>query len=277
VDVDGTGSSLLAMPWGPVEVLHGGEGPPLVVLHRDLGNLGWGPLHERLARHHSVCAPSLPGFGGSALPEWVRTVGHLATLTGRVLDRVGTGAVPVVGLGFGGWVAAELAAQSPGRVDGLVLVSPMGVRPDDGEIVDQFLYGAADYACLGFADPETFVRQIGSTDDDVVAANLDRSRETLTRVAWKPVGHDRALPGLLSAVSIAASIVWGGADAVVPVGTARRWCDLLGAGEPVVVAGGGHHVELERPDEVADAVLDFLSARTAVPVPNRTTGGPPCS
>jgi len=46
---------------------------------------------------------------------------------------------------------------------------------------------------------------------------------------------------------------------------------------PVIVAGAGHHVELERPDEVADAVCAFLSDTLPAPTPDRPPGGPPCS
>jgi pimeloyl-ACP methyl ester carboxylesterase len=269
--------SLLAMPWGHVEVHRGGQGPALVVLHRDLGNLGWGDFHDALARDYTVWAPSLPGFGASDLPDWARTVTHVAALTGHVLDRLGFDAVHLVGLGWGGWVAAELAAVSPKRVRSLALVSPMGIKPDQGEVVDQFLYSAADYALLGFADAETFTRLVGQPDDELVAASLDRSRETVTRVAWKPIGHDRALPGLLACVSVPALVVWGEADAVVPATTARQWSELLGVEGTVLVAGAGHHAELEYPEDIAGAVHAFLSERDALPAPNGKTGGRTCS
>jgi pimeloyl-ACP methyl ester carboxylesterase len=271
--------TLLALPWGQVEVQRGGDGSPVVVLHRDLGPLRWGALHEALAADHDVWAPSLPGFGGSDLPTWARSVAHLAALTGVLIDSAIGQPVDVVGLGFGGWVAATLAATSPGRVRRLALVSPMGIRPDVGEVVDQFLYGAADYARLGFADDEAFARAVGSPDDDEVAARLDRSREAVTRVAWKPIGHDRALPGLLSAGDgRPALVVWGGADAVVPAATVRRWAEVLVTSTVVEIPGAGHHVEVERPAEVAAAVRGLLAgAGPAAPINGNGNGGRPCS
>jgi len=38
--------------------------------------------------------------------------------------------VSVVGLGFGGWIAAEMATQAPRAFRKLVLVGAMGLKPD---------------------------------------------------------------------------------------------------------------------------------------------------
>ena len=47
--------------------------------------------------------------------------------------------VSLVGLGFGGWIAAEMATMSPRAFRRLVLVGAMGIKPAAGEILDQAL------------------------------------------------------------------------------------------------------------------------------------------
>lgn len=121
-------------------MLKGGGGPPLVVLHRDTGRAGWTTFHERLASRFTVHAPALPGFDDSARPQWMRTTAELATTVGLAVDGLGVAPCPWVGLGFGGWVAAEAAVQCPHRVSSLVLHSPVGLQPSSGEILDQFLW-----------------------------------------------------------------------------------------------------------------------------------------
>lgn len=254
-----TAGTVVAMPWGTVELRSLGDGEPVLVLHRDLGPIGWDALLDRLAAQHTVHALSLPGFGGSTLPEWARRVDHLAVLVGRVIDHVGLGPVPVVGLGFGGWVAAELLATSPSRVAGLAVVSPMGLKPDAGEIVDQFLYSARDYATLSLGAGERLDALTEGMATDDVDEQLDRAREAVTRVAWKPIGHDRALPGLLAGLRVPAAVVWGTSDAVVPASTAEQWAELLGAPSPSLVDGAPHHVEVVEPDAVARALLTWSS------------------
>src|ERR1700760_2593907 len=111
-----------------IDVLSDGEGPRLTILHRDTGRGGWTDLHARLAKRFHVVAPSLPGYDASGRPDWLRDVTDLAALI-RMLDDVSSEgeADAWLGLGFGGWEAAELAAHSPARVAKLILHSPMGI------------------------------------------------------------------------------------------------------------------------------------------------------
>jgi pimeloyl-ACP methyl ester carboxylesterase len=237
----------------------GGPRPPLVVLHRDLGPLDLGTFTAALGTDHTVHELTLPGFGAVPLPSWARTVAHLAALVGHELDARGLSGASVLGLGFGGWVAAELLATSPARVGAVALVSPMGLRPATGEVLDQFLWPARDYAELATGGPQLLdAALVGAGIDDPDAA-LDRSRETVTRVAWKPIGHDPALAGLLEPVHRRALVVWGAADAVVPCSTAAQWAAVLRTDRVVTIDGGAHHVELSHPDAVAAAVGSFLS------------------
>ena len=59
----------------------------------------------------------------------------------RYFLRLGTlgfgGPVALVGCGYGGWVAAELATMAPRRLSHLVLVGAAGILPRDGRIVCQ--------------------------------------------------------------------------------------------------------------------------------------------
>ncbi len=50
---------------------------------------------------------------------------------------LGLSDVSLVGLGFGGWIAAEMASQAPTAYRKLVLVGAMGIKPPEGDIADQ--------------------------------------------------------------------------------------------------------------------------------------------
>jgi alpha/beta superfamily hydrolase len=83
------------------------------------------PFLDMLAEHGEVIAPSMPGFGGSPLPDDFETVYDLVHLWRDVLDAL-PDRVALIGFSFGGWIAAELAqrlpeADKPARV---VLVGP---------------------------------------------------------------------------------------------------------------------------------------------------------
>jgi pimeloyl-ACP methyl ester carboxylesterase len=146
---------------GRVHLLRGGRGDSVLVLHHDIGSVGWQRFHELLADKFSVHLPDLPGFGRSDRPEMARHTRDLAIHLSLFLDRLGLNEVSVVGLGYGGWVAAEMAAMNQRRCQKLVLVNPAGLQPREGFILDQFLLGAADYVKAGFADASAFQAQFG--------------------------------------------------------------------------------------------------------------------
>ena len=112
-----------------VQYLQGGSGDALLVLHHSTGNTGWLPVHEQLAASRQVLVPDLPGYGQSERPEWARDPRDIAILLHQMLDKLGHGAVPIVGLGFGGWIAAEMATMNQQRISSLVLVGAPGIQP----------------------------------------------------------------------------------------------------------------------------------------------------
>jgi len=238
-----------------IDVLSDGAGPRLTILPRDTGRAGWTELHARLAKHFHVVAPSLPGYDASGRPDWLRNVTDLAALIGMLDDTLDGEVGAWLGLGFGGWVAAELAAHSPSRVTKLILHSPMGIKPPEGEIFDQFLIEAEDYARLGFYDQEAYDRQ-RAEEGEGRSARLDRNREMTTRIAWKPAMFDLGLPHLLCGVSIPSLVVWSSGDAVVPRSCADSYRDALGGHYAEIP--GGHMAEYEAPDALAALVEEFL-------------------
>ena len=81
--------------------------------------------------------------------------------------------VSLLGLGFGGWIAAEMATMAPAAFRRLVLVGAMGILPAAGEILDQALVSYIDYARAGFADQAAFDRLFGA--DPPTPQRRDRS------------------------------------------------------------------------------------------------------
>ncbi len=121
-----------------LHLMRAGRGRPVLVLHHDIGTLDRLPFYDALAA-------SVRRAG--AAPSGLRPVGAAATgcaacATSPSLYR---GCWPIsassdaalVGLGFGGWIAAEMATMAPRDLRRLVLVGAMGIKPPEGEILDQ--------------------------------------------------------------------------------------------------------------------------------------------
>src|SRR4051812_37418515 len=94
-----------------LETLQGGSGPPILLLHGTTSLNAEAPFLSILAEHAEIIAPTHPGFGNSARPPEFDTLYDLVHLYLDVLDALPHERVTLVGLSFGGWIAAEVAAS----------------------------------------------------------------------------------------------------------------------------------------------------------------------
>jgi pimeloyl-ACP methyl ester carboxylesterase len=244
-----------------LRILKGGKGTPVVVLHHSTGNPGWLPLHEELARSFEVLVPDMPGYGQSERPEWAREPRDLAILVHQALDQLGLREVGLVGLGFGGFVAAEMASMNQGRLSRLVLVGAAGLQPDEGEILDEMLVDFEEYVKAGFRDDESYHTIFGEAASPEMKQLWDYSREMTARVSWKPYMFNRRLPFLLQEVRTPALVIWGSADRVVPVVCAQQYGRALPNARVEIINGAGHLVELEEPARVATLIAGHIQKR----------------
>ncbi|MDL4818507.1 alpha/beta fold hydrolase [Actinomadura opuntiae] len=108
------------------------DGPPLVFLHGTSGHLEAFvrniPVHAAAGyRCHAI---DMLGHGYTGKPdhpyEIPRYVEHLTAY----LDAIGADRVHLVGESLGGWVAAWLASEDPGRVASLQLLAAGGTKAD---------------------------------------------------------------------------------------------------------------------------------------------------
>lgn len=233
---------------GNVHVAQGGSGDPLIVVHHDIGSPGWLDFYERLAQHHTVYVPDLPGYGQSDRPEWARNIRDIVILLGMTMDKLGLDRVSLVGLGYGGWLAAELATMGPQRIERMALVNPMGILPSEGEILDQFLVSHEAYVQTGFHNQDHFVdlfTEEASTDQLV---DWDICREMTTRVGWKPYMFNAALPHLLKSVDTETLIVYAEHNQIVPRSVAQAYADAMPNARLEVLPDAGHFAEMEQPE-----------------------------
>jgi pimeloyl-ACP methyl ester carboxylesterase len=246
-----------------LQVTRGGQGAPVLVLHHDIGSPPALPFYDALAARFTVIRPSHPGYDGSPRPDWMRGVRDIAVLyQGLLAEDAATrapGAVAVVGLGFGGWIAAELATMAPRALRALVLVGAMGVKPERSDIADQALVSYLDYVRAGFAEPAAFERVYGAQPPTGVLEQWDLNREMTFRIAWKPYMYNPTLPHLLGAVAAPTLVVWGREDRIVPLECGERYVKSLPRARLEIVDGAGHLVDMEQPDALASLVTRFLS------------------
>lgn len=244
---------------GSIHLLRAGasDAPPLICLHHSIGSPGWLPLYTKLATQFDVIVPDMPGYAGSERPAWAREPRDLAIILSHMLDALKVRDVVLVGAGFGGYVAAELAAVNASRLARLVLIGAAGLKPERGEIFDQMLSSHTAYAQASFRDDAHFAEVFGEQPTADVKQLWDFSREMSARVTWKPYMFSRRLAPLLGNLALPALVIWGSEDKIVPVECAHLYGNALAGSQVEIIAGAGHCVEMEEPDRVAALITKF--------------------
>jgi pimeloyl-ACP methyl ester carboxylesterase len=139
-----------------------------------------------------------------------------------------------------------------------VLVGAMGVRPNEGYILDQALLSYIDYARAGFHDQKAFDAVYGAEPSTDQLVEWDICREMNFRLAWKPYMYSLTLPHLLGAVRAPALVVWGDDDKVVPRCVADQYMAALPDARLEVIPACGHCAEMEKPGELATLITGFI-------------------
>jgi pimeloyl-ACP methyl ester carboxylesterase len=235
-----------------------GKGRPIVVLHHETGTLDRLPFYDALALHYDVLVPHHPGYSRSERPDWMRSTRDIAVIYRGLLSELGVHDAALVGLGFGGWIAAEMASMAPADLSSLVLVGAMGIKPTQGDILDLAVTGYVDYARAGFHAQSAFDRLYGAEPSVDQLEMWDICREMTFRIAWKPYMYSQTLPHLLGAVRAPALVVWGDDDNVVPLSAGKTYAKVLPNARLEIVNASGHCVDMEQPEALAKLVTNFI-------------------
>ncbi len=246
-----------------IQVVKGGSGDPLLVLHGEMGYHGWLRHHEALAQNNALHIPTHPGFGAAPRLDWIMSVRDLAGWYLEAIDDMGIGQANLMGSSLGGWLAAEMATMAPDMFKKLVLVAPAGIKPPTGEIFDMFLVVAREYMTKSVLDPAStpefaVVCPEEATPEQVEAWEV--AREESCRLTWRPYMHYLGLPHLLSRLKrLPTLIVWGREDAIIPVSAGEVYNQSIPGSRLEVIDGCGHNPEIEKSDEFVGIVQGFLS------------------
>jgi pimeloyl-ACP methyl ester carboxylesterase len=136
----------------------------------------------------------------------------------------------------------------------------MGLKPPQGDILDQALVSYIEYVREGFHDPEAFERNYGALPSTEQLVQWDLCREMSFRVAWKPYMYSDSLPYLLRGVQSRALIVSGDKDQIVPPSAASLYAERLPSARHETITGAGHLIEMEQPEKLARLITSFIAS-----------------
>ena len=245
----------------PCRVWRKGKGPKLGFLAGFGGLPRWVPFLDRLAAMRTVIVPSLPGYPGAT--GHTRLDSHLDWVVAvrQVLEGAGLWGEDLAGSSVGGSFAAEAAALWPDSVKRLSLIAPWGLFDPADPPGDVWAQTAETQAGVLTANPEIYkALKAPPPNANSVEWPIEQNRaaEAAARAFW-PLGASR-LERRLPLIKAPTLIVWGKDDKLYPPSYADRFTRLLETVTRIVpIAGAGHLAELDQPDLVAEAILDWTS------------------
>lgn len=246
-----------------VHYYRAGRGASLLYLHHMLGLTGFEPTLEALAAHYDVVAPHAPGWGPAKddLPRIDPGPLDITLHNADILDALGIATAHVVGVSIGAWMAAELAAIQPTRVEKLVLINPLGLWLDDTPGEDPFAQHPAAPSSVQFAAPEARERLLFAGRDkmDSYVEELLNLRAS-AKFLW-PI-PDTGIRRRLGRIRAPTLVATSERDTVVPAAYGRAWQSEISGARLLQLADAGHAVQLEQPAALAALVHNFLSTTT---------------
>jgi 3-oxoadipate enol-lactonase len=251
-----------------------GSGSPLVLAHAAVADRRmWDPQLPALAVAHRVIRYDFRGFGESLPPQgpWSQHTDLLALLDELLISRA-----HVVGASMGAGIAVEAALARPGTIDSLVLVSPGGalfgesppeLRPVWAAEVDALDRGDIDSAVeinlRAWVDGPD--RTPDAVDQAVRAFVATMQREAFELPEWDQdtaPEHELTPPATarLAELGCPILVIVGQGDQPSIRSAAERVVADAQQARLVVWPGVAHMLTLERPDEFAELVLDFVGS-----------------
>jgi pimeloyl-ACP methyl ester carboxylesterase len=243
-----------------LEVVRRGAGRPVLLLH-GLQNVDpRAPFLERLARRAEIIAPSHPGFGRSPRPDGFETVYDLVRLYLALLETLPYEKVTLVGLSFGGWLAAEIAATCCHRLEALVLVDAFGIKVSDREtpdILDVFNTSPDEVRRQSWHDAAMWAPDYDALSDAALVVHA-RNWDALSLYGWHPYMYNPQLPRWLARITVPTLVLWGASDGIVKPSYGRAYSALVPGARFHLIERAGHYPEIEQADTFAEAVEAFL-------------------
>lgn len=253
-----------------------GQGPPVVLLSGLASSVAasWQRVLPVLAQRYRVHAVDLPGQGDSDKPPRDYTFEAGMDALEELLETLRLGAAHLVGASAGGLLALGLALRAPRRVDRLVLIGSagfgrqlaLGLRLATLPLVGELL-AMPHRSVVAWSLRQNFVNPRLASPELVEELTRVRRQPGAKQALLSALRNSVTLGGLrphlvlqdqLHALSAPTLILWGAQDRVLPVAHGYIGQRLIPNARLHVLEGAGHDAAVERPQEVARLVTEFL-------------------
>jgi pimeloyl-ACP methyl ester carboxylesterase len=262
IDAGGIQTSYLEAGAGePIVMLHG-SGPGVSAMANWQYNIG------ALSQRFRVLAPDIVGFGATKRPDDI--VYSLRTWTDHVwalLDAHGIEKTAIVGNSLGGRIALQMATDRPDRITKMVLMGAPGVGMTLTEGLAALRAYQPSHDAMRDLLRNYFAVDPAMITDDLVAIRYEASIADGAYEAYRAMFFDPRHAGSelgitedeVRAITTPALLVHGREDKVVPMQVSVTMLGLLPNADLHVFSACGHWTQIERADEFAALISDYLT------------------
>ena len=249
-----------------------GDGDAVVCVHGLGGSANsFTTLMPALARHR-VIRLDMPGSARSARVEGPLSIARLADAVLSVCSRLNITRAHLVGHSLGTIVCQHLAADHPKLVRSIALFGPLLTPPDTARANIRIRGAKArNEGVTGMHEIAQALLNASISADTRARLPLAVAfvRETLTR--QDPEGYARtcealadAQPASVERIAVPVLLMTGDEDVVAPPQAVRSLAERMHSAtsmKVVVLPRCGHWTPIERPDECARELREFLAAQ----------------
>ncbi len=243
------------------------DAPTLVLLHGYTASKElWLRFANQLSTDFNILIPDLPGHGKTGFdPQWSYRPSVQAARLEGLLNALAIEQATFIGNSMGGLIAANFALDYPQRLSALVVIDPAGVEaPEPSPAERLFRQGKSPFLIESWQDFKAFYAMTMAEPPYVpefvlrgMAAEYEKRKAQFAQIA-EDFRHFDQVEQRLNLVQAPTLIVWGEADQLLDVSSATIWHQQLPHSELSILEGVGHMPMVERPEQTAKRVQDFL-------------------
>lgn len=239
--------------------------PAVVFLHgAGMDHTVWSMQARYLAHHgRAVLALDLPGHGGSEGPA-LPSIEAVADWVGRALDVLQVERAALVGHSMGALVALDAAARLAARVETVALLgaaSRMPVHPDLLEAARKGQHAAANFVIGWGFGPVGHFGGNRAPGGWLMGSGTRLLEKALDQVLYTDLAACHGYEGGAAAarsLTCPTLVVAGAEDRMTPAKAGAKLAHSIAGARLVTIAGAGHMMMLETPDETLEALRSIL-------------------
>lgn len=251
-----------------------GQGPPLVLV-QGLGYSSqfWFKQTPVLGDHFQLLTFDNRDVGRSEIVDEEYEITDMAQDTRELLDTLDLTNVHLLGLSMGGYIAQQLAVDSPELVDKLILISTQNGDPRYMQATQDLWEEILDVEGLSldevyrkgfrYSVSQDFFENRRDFIEELIEMRMDNPQPPAAFQRQFQAASRFSLQDRIKEIQAPTLIVAGENDRIVPNRFARQLHDLIPDSQLEIVGDAAHLVHLEQPERLNSLTLDFLGDHNA--------------